>query len=47
MSEFANLDHAPLPTPQTLRQRKNLVFQFYRFVSLNLRMVGVILKGHH
>lgn len=45
--EFANLNAAPLPTAKTLRQRKNLVIQAYRFIAINLKMVGIILKGHH
>lgn len=47
MDNFANLKAAPMPTPKTLRMRKNLFFQAYRFVALNLRMIGIILKGHH
>lgn len=41
------VNRAPLPTSSTLRMRKNLVFQFYRFAVINLKMVKMILKGHH
>ncbi len=38
---------APLPTPATLKARKNPFFQFWRFVVINLRMIKMIRKGHH
>jgi len=36
------LDRAPKPDARTLRKRKNLIFQFYRFIIINLKMVRVI-----
>lgn len=42
-----SIQNAPLPTPKTLRQRKSLVVQFFRFLSLNRRMVAMITKGSH
>lgn len=38
---------APMPTAETLAHRKNLIFQSWRFVALNIRMLRMILKGHH
>jgi hypothetical protein len=38
---------APLPTEQTLRRRKSLFFQVWRFAALNLRMLTMITKGSH
>ena len=38
---------APLPTGKTLRRRKNLIFQMWRFAALNLRMLTMITKGSH
>lgn len=38
---------APLPTEQTLRRRRNLIFQLWRFISLNTRMYLMVLKGPH
>jgi hypothetical protein len=38
---------APLPTEQTLRRRSNLIFQLWRFISLNTRMYLMVLKGNH
>lgn len=38
---------APMPTAQTLARRKNLIFQGWRFVALSIRMLKMILKGHH
>ena len=33
---------APLPTPSTLRHRRNLVYQAVRFAAINLKMIRVI-----
>jgi hypothetical protein len=38
---------APKPTAETVANRKNLLFQGWRFVALNIRMLKMILKGHH
>lgn len=38
---------APLPTEKTLKFRKNLLIQFWRFIVLNLKMIKMIRKGHH
>ena len=43
----ASIASSPLPTEQTLRRRKNPVFQLWRFVALNLRMLTMITKGSH
>ncbi len=37
---------APLPTSATLRMRQNLFVQFWRFVSINLKMMRIIFSGH-
>ncbi len=39
--------NAPLPTTATLRRRNNLLIQGWRFVTLNLRMYLMVLKGNH
>jgi len=41
------ISKAPLPTEKTLRARKNLLIQFWRFVAINIRMVKMIFKGNH
>lgn len=38
---------APLPTEKTLKQRKNVVIQFFRFCAINFKMIKMIRKGHH
>jgi len=38
---------APLPTPRTLRARSNLAYQALRFAAFNIRMLRMVLKGHH
>lgn len=37
---------APLPTGTKLRMRQNLLFQLWRFVRINLRMMRIIYGGH-
>ena len=41
-----SIAHAPLPTPKTLRARKNVLFQIFRFAAVNIKMIKMILKGH-
>ncbi len=43
----ARISSAPLPTRQTLRRRRNLAYQLWRFVALNARFVTMIMKGDH
>ncbi len=43
----ASIAAAPLPTGQTLRRRKNLLFQLWRFAAINVRMLTMITKGSH
>ena len=38
---------APLPTAKTLKARKNLPIQLWRFIAINIRMVKMIFKGNH
>jgi len=38
---------APLPTGKTLRARKNVFLQCFRFISINVKMIKMIRKGHH
>ena len=47
MDNFADLTGAPRPIDKTLKMRKNIFFQFWRFISLNFRMVAMIFKGDH
>ncbi len=42
-----DLRSAPLPTAKTLRMRKNLPYQTYRFAVFNVRIMRMVLKGHH
>ncbi|MDP1712643.1 MAG: hypothetical protein Q8K86_09325 [Candidatus Nanopelagicaceae bacterium] len=42
-----DIARAPMPTAKTVATRKNLLFQGWRFVVLNMRMLKMILKGHH
>jgi hypothetical protein len=44
---FLDVRGAPLPTEQTLRMRRSVPFQFLRFVAFDLRIMRMVLKGHH
>jgi hypothetical protein len=46
-NEDDSIAGAPLPTAKTLRARKNLPIQFWRFIAINIRMVRMIFKGNH
>lgn len=46
-SPTPDLRSAPLPTERTLRMRRNLPYQAYRFAAFNLRIVRMVVKGHH
>ncbi|MFN8045339.1 MAG: hypothetical protein U0Q08_04680 [Dermatophilaceae bacterium] len=43
----ADLSRSPMPTAKTLRGRKNVLLQTYRFAVINSRMMRMVLKGHH
>lgn len=47
MDVDTNIAQAPLPTEKTVRKRTALPTQLYRFGAINLRMIGIILKGHN
>lgn len=43
----ADLSKAPLPTEKTLKARRSLPLQLTRFVAFDLRIMRMVLKGHH
>ncbi|HSN42547.1 MAG TPA: hypothetical protein VLR88_00660 [Propionibacteriaceae bacterium] len=43
----AQIASAPMPTPKTLRMRSSLPYQFTRYVSQNVRIMRMVIKGHH
>ena len=43
----AEIAAAPLPTQKTLNGRRNVPYQFLRFIAINLKMIRVIGAGHH
>ncbi len=45
--DVTTFDNAPLPTERQMKARNNLIVQFGRFVVLNLKMMGMVRKGHH
>ncbi|MBK8459979.1 MAG: hypothetical protein WAS07_04055 [Micropruina sp.] len=42
-----DVSKAPLPTPKTLAQRQSLPFQFLRFLAFNVRIMRMVIRGHH
>lgn len=43
----ADLSKAPLPTEQTLKARRSIPLQAVRFLAFDLRIMRMVLKGHH
>lgn len=41
-----DLSLAPLPTKKTLRARKNVFLQFFRFIGFNAMIMRMVIKGH-
>jgi hypothetical protein len=37
---------APLPTARTLRRRRSIPWQMWRFATINLRMLRMVRKAH-
>ncbi len=46
VAQHESVERAPLPTRGTLRRRRNLCIQAMRFVSLNVRMGLLAMRGH-
>jgi len=44
---LVDLSKSPLPTTKTLKMRRNVPFQFTRFLSFNSRIMRMVIKGHH
>lgn len=38
---------AQVPSHREIKARTNLVFQMWRFVVLNVKMLLMVIKGHH
>ena len=47
MSDVVTFTQSQVPTDKEIKARTNLLVQLIRFVSLNLRMLKMITKGHH
>lgn len=41
-----DVSDAPMPSAKTLRKRKNVLWQFLRFIAFDLRIMGMVAKGH-
>ncbi|SDN54510.1 hypothetical protein SAMN05216355_10660 [Actinomyces ruminicola] len=42
--EAERIARAPLPTPQTLRRRRFIPLQAYKFLETNLRIADIVLR---
>ena len=40
------IQSAPLPSPKTLKRRRNVFYQFLRFAAINIKMLKVIGASH-
>jgi hypothetical protein len=43
---YYNESYPPLPTKSTLYWRRNVLWQAWRFLVLNLKMMRIIVGGH-
>ena len=43
----ADLSKAPLPTQKMLRRRQSIPIQLSRFAVFNVRIMRMVMKGHH
>ena len=43
----AEIAAAPLPSPKTLKNRKNVFYQFIRFMAFNFRILKVVGMSSH
>jgi hypothetical protein len=46
IEQHPSVTGAPLPTRRTLRRRRNVPLQFIRFVTFNVRMALLAMRGH-
>mgnify|MGYP006270259419 CR=1 FL=1 len=47
MSHLTTFPEARKPSASELRMRSNVLFQLWRFVILNVKMVIMVTLGHH
>ncbi len=47
MSNVTSFPNAPHPSQKEVRARTNVVVQAWRFITLNLKMIAMVRKGHH
>ncbi|HEX2857973.1 MAG TPA: hypothetical protein VHO26_10950 [Propionibacteriaceae bacterium] len=46
-SPVSDLTGAPLPTERTLKYRRNLAVQSWKFALFNARILRMVLRGRH
>ena len=44
---IVDLSNGPLPTKATLRSRKALIRQFFKFISFDLTIMAMVIRGHN
>lgn len=47
ITPYSQNDFTPIPTGFTLFKRTCVVWQFIKFILINIRMTLLILKSHH
>mgnify|MGYP006291654781 len=47
MSHVISFPNAHLPSKRELRMRRLLCYQLVRFAALNIKMLKMVLQGHH
>ena len=47
MSNVVTFTHAQTPAKRELSARTNLIYQLWRFLVLNIKMLKMVAKAHH
>ena len=47
MSNVVSFPNAYIPSKRELRKRKSVCYQLGRFAILNVKMLKMVLQGHH
>lgn len=47
IEQYAQNDYTPVPTGFTVFMRTCVIWQFIRFIFINIKMIRVVSKSHH
>jgi len=47
LKPYSQNDYTPVPSPFTKFMRTCVIWQFFKFIYINIKMTVLILKSHH